>query len=293
MSFVRTNSGLSNFHAFCDVEYMVYTEGGDVSKALPEDEADVWSIDSVFWRSAFRRFLPDVKIRIKSLGSKECVRPYAEKILSDSISNSIAVFDRDYDVYRGELMDHPRIFYTHGYSWENDVCRPELVISILGGVHPSGKLPSADVVEIKSRYANFLKSIGRVVFVDLLCGMVKIQGVDREKYWALIDTSNCHEYKVKRDKFKKLIVDIKMRRTTPLRYLGKARIASDSDCYGKMVAMFCYSMFCEYYRNITGCKNVPRHFADKIFAESILTADINHVPHVRDHYERMMARLSA
>jgi hypothetical protein len=291
MSFVRTNSGLSNFHAFCDVEYMVYTEGGDSAKEGNDD--GIWSIDSIFWRSAFRRFLPDVKIKIKSLGSKECVKPYAEKILSNSISNSIAVFDRDYDIYRGELMNHERIFYTHGYSWENDVCRPEMVISILGGIHPNGKIPDQKIVEIKSRYANFLRSIGRVVFVDLLCGMVKIQGVDREKFWALIDTSNSQDYKVKRDKFKKLITDIKTRRTAPLRYFGDTRIVSDSDCYGKMVSMFCYSIFCEYYRSITGCKNVPRHFSDKIFAESIFTADLSGVPHVKAHYETMMSRAVA
>lgn len=292
MTFVRTNSGLSNFHAFFDVEYIVYTEGGDPSK-IDVDDNEVWSIDSIFWKSAFRRFLPDLKIKIKSLGSKEFVKPYAEKILTNSISNSIAVFDRDYDIYRGELMAHSRILYTHGYSWENDVCRPELVISILSGVHPSGKISEECITEIKHRYTNFLKSIGRVVFVDLLCGMVKIQGVDREKFWALIDTSNIRDFKVKKDKFKNLIRDIKARRTTPLRYSGNTRITSDSDCYGKMVSMFCYSIFCEYYRSITGCKNIPRHFSDKIFAESILTSDLTGIPHVKEHYEQMMARAVA
>lgn len=292
MNFSRTNSGLSNFHAFFDVEYIVYTEGGDLTKS-ESDDSEVWSIDSIFWRSAFRKFLPNTKIKIKSLGSKECVKPYAEKILSNSISNSIAVFDRDYDIYRGELMKHARILYTHGYSWENDVCRPELLISILGGVHPDGKISEECITEINLRYANFLRRIGRVVFVDLLCGMVKIKGVDREKFWALIDTSNARDYKVKKDKFKNLIIDIKARRTKPLRYFGNTRIAPDSDCYGKMVSMFCYSIFCEYYRTITGCKNIPRHFSDKIFAESIFTSDLTGIPHVKAHYETMMARAVA
>lgn len=33
MTFVRTNSGLSNFHAFFGVEYIVYSEGGDPKKS--------------------------------------------------------------------------------------------------------------------------------------------------------------------------------------------------------------------------------------------------------------------
>ncbi|AZD55565.1 hypothetical protein C4K19_3781 [Pseudomonas chlororaphis subsp. aurantiaca] len=290
MIFSRTNSGLSNFHAFCDVDFLVYSEGGTPSKS-EEDIECTWSIDSIFWKSVFLRFLPNVKIKIKSLGSKEFVRPYAEKIAKNSINNSIAVLDRDYDAHRGELIKHHRILYTHGYSWENDACRSELLISTLDSIHPDGKIPEKYAQNIKLRYNNFLKSITRVVIVDLLCGLVRIKGVDRERFWSLIDTSNSLDYKIKKEQFKKLITEIKSRRTEPLRYLGKEPILPATDCYGKMISMFCYSIFCEYYKEITGCKNIPRHFADKMIAEAIRTANLDEIPQIKDHYEKMLSQI--
>ncbi|MDT8922788.1 DUF4435 domain-containing protein [Pseudomonas taiwanensis] len=298
MTFVRTNSGLSNFHAFFGVEYIVYSEGGDPKKSKKNEHSDdatideVWSIDSIFWRSVFSKFLPGTAIKIKSLGSKDFVRPYAEKIQTNSIKNSIAVFDRDYDCYRGEIINHPRVLYTYGYSWENDACRPEFLISILGSVHPSGTIPAKFSEEIRFKFDLFLKSINRVVFVDLLCGLKRIKGVDREQYWGLIDTSSPSGYKVKKDKFKALIQDIKLRRTVPLRYSGHNRISAYNDCYGKMVSMFCYSVFCDYYKLITGQKNIPRHFADNMMAQALSKGDLNSLPELRDYYQSMMARIN-
>lgn len=292
MSFTRTDSGLSGLASFFDVEYLVYSEGGAIAPDEGGGEKDVWSIDSVFWRGIFQRFLPGAKVKIKSLGSKESVKPYAEKILKNDIDNSIAVLDRDYDNYRGDAYDHARIIYTHGYSWENDVCRPELLISVLNDIHPGGEIPKELAEEIKGRFKVFLSNINRIVYVDLLCGLVRIEGINRKNFWGLIDTTNSFEYKVKRDGFFKLIADIKSRKTKSLRYVGGARISPDCDCYGKILSMFCYLLFREYYSSITKCKNVSRHFADKMMAESIRAGSLDDVPDIKSHYECAIRRLA-
>jgi hypothetical protein len=292
--FSRTNSGISSLHNFFGVDFLIYSEGGEGSQ---EETGELnqcpWSIDSVFWRSVFSRFLPQTKIKIKSLGSKDSVRPYAEKVSKNLIENTIVVLDRDYDPYRGETIEHPRVIYTHGYSWENDACRPEFLISVLSSIHPDGRIPEADIDEINSRYQAFLRKINRLVYIDLLCGIVKIEGVDRKNYWSMIDISNKQEPKVKRDKFIKLIASIKERRSCALRYAGTTKILPDSDCYGKILAMFYYSTFCEYYRKITNQKSIPRHFSDIKIAEALHMTDLQHYPPaIRNHYEKIMNRIT-
>lgn len=197
MSFTRSNSGISNSHIFFDVDYLVYSEGGSCQGAGDEFENNSWSIDSVFWKSVFLRFRPELKVKIKSLGSKECVRPYANKIAENVIVNSIAVFDRDYAPYKGEVIPSSHVLYTYGYSWENDAWHPDFIKSALDSIHCEGKIPDAFSRDIDSRYSRFIKNINRVVYVDFLCGLVNVKGLDRENFWSLIDASNPLDVKVK------------------------------------------------------------------------------------------------
>ena len=86
--FSRTNSGLSNFNTFVNVEYLIYSEGGIKDKNTSGNEEISWAIDCVFWRSVFEKFVPDRRIKIKPLGSKELVKPYAEKIKNNEQTNT-------------------------------------------------------------------------------------------------------------------------------------------------------------------------------------------------------------
>ena len=282
MNFSRTKSGISSYHNFYNVEYLVFSEGG---KPPVTDESNInWSIDSIFWRAVFEKFSPGIRVKIKSMGSKANVKPYAEKIQRNEISNSIAVFDRDYDPYRGETITHPRVLYTYGYSWENDACQADLLIQALSKIHPNGHLSENDETDIRTRFDFFLKSINRMVFVDLLCGLKKIKGVDRENYWSLIDTSDPKLYKLRKRQFLSLIQSIKTRRASPLRYLGNNRISAHNDCYGKIISRFCYTLYCEYYKKITKQNSIPAHFLERAMAEAIEHADLRNIPELEAHY---------
>lgn len=294
--FTRSNAGISNSATFFKADFIVYTEGGaskkpEESSEKNDDQEVVWAIDSIFWRAIFKKFKPNIRVKIKSLGSKENVRPYAEKIAENSINNTIATFDRDYSVYKNEKIIHPRILYTHGYSWENDACRPELLIFALNSIHPNGVIPVKDANEIANRYNIFLKSINRIVYVDLLCGLKSIEGVDRENFWGLIDTSNPQKPTIRKSNFFALIRSIKKRRTQALHYVGTRRINASDDCYGKMLSMFYYEIFCEFYMKITKCKNMPRHFADVKMAETMEANTENYPKEVYNHYEKIMATI--
>jgi hypothetical protein len=290
MTFLRTNSGITNYKHFHDVEYLIYSEGGTYDTSL---EHSKWAIDIIFWRSIFSKFLPDVKVKIRPMGSKENVLPYARKIASAEIGNSIAVMDRDHDFHRERLLLHPCIIYTYGYSWENDAWRAEFVISQLSKLSTNGEIPNLMAQHIRDKLLRFFSDFKRLIFVDILCSLARTQGIDREKYWSFVDTQDPSRYRVKKNRFKKLINDIKIKKTGAFKYTGNHNIIPDRDCYGKLLATFTYGIFCEHYKLITGCKNLSRESADQMIAAHIQNADLNLEPNIFEHYSKATQTLSS
>ncbi|WP_417700318.1 DUF4435 domain-containing protein [Pseudophaeobacter sp.] len=110
--FTRTSLGIGNEHLFHDVDFIVYCEGKVV-------EGEGSSLDEVFWE---RVFVENGKaVHCKSMGGKSLVRPLAQKVVDDGISNVVVAMDRDYDDLRNQIIDHPQVINTYGYSWESDV----------------------------------------------------------------------------------------------------------------------------------------------------------------------------
>ena len=177
MTFTRTNSGLSNFSSFFDCDITIYTEGGSNED---NENRTKYAVDTIFWKSAFGRHAPDKKIKLKPMGSKQNLLPIAQKIKDGEINNSIVVLDRDYDSYRGIALQHSRIIYSYGYSWENDAWRKGIIRSYLEEVHPLGELSAAESSILNSSYLNFEKNISRLALADVICSLNGIQGTPRE-----------------------------------------------------------------------------------------------------------------
>lgn len=101
MTFTRTVSGLANYPKFYGVDVIAYTEG-----KLGRDSDDLGDpVDDVLFYSAIlKTFLPEKKVRIKCVGSKNDAIAYAHKIDQHKIKNEIVLVDRD--------------------LWTIDVCEP-------------------------------------------------------------------------------------------------------------------------------------------------------------------------
>ncbi len=289
MIFSRTASGVSNHSFFSGVDLIIYSEGGTIDRENPEAS---WSIDSLFWKNIFSRFLPGIKIKVKSLGSKENVLPYAEGISSGEYSNSLAVLDRDHDSHKGIIIDHPRVLYTHGYSWENDAWRAGFMISLLRHNSPSGELPPGTQEDISRKVECFLLAFNRLIFVDVLCSLSAIKGIDRDSFWSFVSNGNIENPKISKQHFKRLIANAKEKREAPLRYTGNNTIKADRDCYGKLFAKFCYFVIFEHYKRMTKTKNLPKEYADQLIVANILAADFDLEPEIRDYYSENFSRLS-
>lgn len=113
MIFKRTASGLSSEHLFYRVDFVAYCEG------RPPEGDDDSSLDALFWQRAFDAY-SGKRVYCKTYGSKNDLLEIAEGVRQGNLRNIIVVMDRDYDSLFGRMLQHDRIIYTYGYSWESD-----------------------------------------------------------------------------------------------------------------------------------------------------------------------------
>jgi len=268
-------------HAFAGVDFIVYTEGGEFDDNKKEYTC---SIDAIFWKGFFSRFLPGFTYKVRPLGSKVNLLPHAKDIADLKVTNVIVAMDRDHDHHRMRLINHPLVVYTYGYSWENDAWRAEAIISKLERISERGVgLDEAEIIRAKCR--NFFKDFNRLIFVDVLCSLQRVQGIHRERFWGYVDSSDVERLRVKKDAFKKLIIAIKTSRDRKFSYSGPEKVVAERDCYGKLVARFSYEIFCEYFRKVTGQKNLAKDMADMMVAEHFGYTDLASDPDLNNYYQ--------
>lgn len=129
-TFKRTNSGLNNQHLFFDVDLILFLEGGSTSYnklEVYENKYNSETEDIIFWRNIFGEFVSDKKIKFKSVGSKKTIKEIATDIINGEIKTIILAMDNEFDELLNQTIDHPHIYYTYGYSWENDVWNENVI----------------------------------------------------------------------------------------------------------------------------------------------------------------------
>ncbi|MEW4951463.1 DUF4435 domain-containing protein [Pseudomonas asiatica] len=288
MTFTRTVSGRTNLPAFLGVNVIVYTEGGEFNKDKNQSDC---SIDAVFWKGFFARFLPELTYEIRPLGSKANLLPYAQDVAASKVFNTIVAMDRDHDHHRHCLIEHPCVLYTYGYSWENDAWRAEAIISKLERVSVRGVAPEV-AEQIRTKCRNFFVDFNRLIFVDVLCSLKRVQGIHRERFWGYVDVRDVNRFRIKKESFKKLISTIKSGRVEKFKFSGHERVVAERDCYGKLWAKFLYGIFCECFREITGQKNLNREMADVLVAEHFQYTDLDRDPDLKIYYQGVAESLN-
>lgn len=123
MAFERTKEGQSNRARFLGVEIICYVEGGG---GVSTD-----SDDGVFWHQVFRATRPDLRIKFLAKGGKPVLEELARSLIETNVANTIVAMDADYGRLEGKAIDDPRIFYTRGYSWENDILSQDYIVKIV------------------------------------------------------------------------------------------------------------------------------------------------------------------
>lgn len=289
MIVTRSARGIDNYKVMHRVDFVVYSEGGNAEQLRADPEKYIYSIDSEFWGALFEKINPRAKFKIKSLGAKNNVLPYAQKIHSGVLNDCIVVLDRDHDDHKGIVIDHPRVIYTRGYSWENDAWCSVSVINALSQKHPARTLGEDVVESIELKYENFGDAVRRLVFVDVICSCQDIEGIPG-KFGDVVNVYGGVEPSINKGRFKSIIASAKKIRKAPLKYHGRRKVNPLSDCYGKLFAEFAYGVFAHHYKLITGKGSLVRDHADQIMARSLADLDYNHgAIEVADFYRKKIS----
>jgi hypothetical protein len=132
--FLRTPQGLNNQPQFVHMDSIVFAEGGSKHPTVEEirdGAGETFTLDTAFWSTIVRLGIPQRRIEVRSVGNKQTLEAIAKLVAEGSVTRIVVAMDRDFDDRRGRKINHANVFYTYGYSWENDVFAKDVLIDFV------------------------------------------------------------------------------------------------------------------------------------------------------------------
>lgn len=139
MIFTRTQSGISNYPAFLNVDIVAFCEGG--GKSIDPDIDDANSTprccDTLYWEGRLAKELPGTQLAVRAIGGKPAVLNSFEKVRDIPTEGLLFCLDSDYDKLLGVHETDSRIRYTDGYSIENDILDNSCLKTFVSRIEPT------------------------------------------------------------------------------------------------------------------------------------------------------------
>ena len=248
MSFTRTPTGLSNQHLFYKVDYVVYTEGGTQTfsmQDLASGSFDEEAPDLHYWQAVFAFACPQLKVRFLPAGSKSTLLQLAQKIANGNIAHVMVAMDQDHDRFFGKLIQANGVFYTWGYSWENDVCCPETLEEVFFNLSPRDRRAHEKTIRasIHSCYQRFINDVRHLIRADIVLRIGNKSLFPRNNYQNLIKKPKSAQFPIlDRSKLRRRLTGLRQQCTTSLRLSSPERPLSERDCFGHLLSRFFYRL---------------------------------------------------
>ncbi|MGA0558318.1 hypothetical protein ACO2Q8_16785 [Larkinella sp. VNQ87] len=253
--FIRTNSGISNSFLFYNVDFVVYVEGGNsyTYDQVKLGHYDEDTEDILFWKNVFSIYRDIKKYKFKSVGSKTTLKQLVVDIEGGVISNTIVAMDRDFD--KIDISTTNRlIFYTHGYSWENDVWNINTIYIVIQQL-------SADFLTINNQilnaYTKFLKDITFSVYADSLLAHKSKAFFPRKGHRRLIIESKKSFPEINVNEVEKLFNLKKLNKCKVYNHGLRNQIDIERFCYSHLLGDYCISMVAYVLKQYCSLKSVP------------------------------------
>lgn len=261
MIFRRTANGISNQHKFVNVDAIVFVEGGEsYSKAEVYDGKFDISIDIQFWRGLFYIYGEGKRLQFRAIGSKATLMSIAEDIEAGKINNTYIAIDRDFDSINGKLIENKNVFYTYGYSWENDVWQLEIINDVFNTIAIYNDM----ILDIKDKmstiYHKFFKEIKLAVYADAFLSKNGIGFFPRPGHLRCLNVEHRAEPCVNTSTVDQLLLNYNLSKKEINNFGITYEINPQCDCYGHLFSDFCYFMITHFLRKICKLASNPKHY---------------------------------
>ena len=246
MIFTRTLQGLTNQHLFHRVDVVVFVEGG--TKSLTYDDVAMglacpFSSDIQYWQTVFKHFAPNTKVCFKPVGGKPTLVKIARHISQGVVKNTFVAMDQDFDRFKNSTINCNGVFYTWGYSFENDISHEVVLKEATLTICPIDRTTHEQQIssEISKEYGQALNAIQGFVEADVTLATMTA----KEK--GLFDRNGWTKYvKTKRGEHEKPYMNLagleSARSQTPNTKLTVA-IDARRDCFGHLICTYSYKLF--------------------------------------------------
>lgn len=292
MSFLRTNSGISNMRHFHDAELVLFTEGGNRSFSVAEVEEGQFneiSIDIKFWQGIFEVNGFNKKIKFKPIGSKTSSAAMTKKILNNEIKNAAIAKDRDLDDFLNGIADSPYILYTKGYSWENDVYVKDITLQQIKDFATSSQIAKEEIDIIEKAYKDFMKVSKNIAKLEIIFrsnGIKFVSDLNGEQFFNSkkgISINKSELYRVLEAKKPSL--------GRPLqKNINWLKVCPQMNIYGKLVEAFSITILTYICKNFYNYGAMP-----KTMLQPLMINNFIHFMRFNGdtYYQNVVARLSA
>lgn len=264
-SFRRTISGLNNQHLFYNVDFVLFLEGGkksynkeEVYNGLFSEETE----DILFWKRLFGVFNPNKRIKFKSIGSKVIIKEIADDIINNNLNIKVAM-DSEFDEILDQKINHPNIYYTYGYSWENDVWNDIVIKAIIE------ELSAIEIKnqELKDCFDDFISKIKLAVHADAYLFSKKSSFFPRKSgYMFCVDFNSDDLPTIKEIEITNKITSKGITRRKAIRFGNKFSLNTQKYCFGHFLADYCCQIIIHYLKTRHSLLNVSK---DIIYRMSI------------------------
>lgn len=255
--FKRSTNGINNQHLFYNVDLVVFVEGGKESYTKTEvysGSYDTETEDIIFWRNLFKIFNSTKKVKFKSVGSKTTIKEIVLDIVNGKLQTVMVAMDNEFDEILKQRIDHPNVFYTYGYSWENDVWNYKVIKCIIEEL-------SAIIIEhdeIEKNFNAFLKSIKVAVYADgYLFKQASSFFPRKSGFLFCVDCASTDLPKINEIKIADKIAEKGLNKKTLYSFGHRHSINTLKFCFGHLLADYCCQVIFSYLRNkhnLTGLK---------------------------------------
>jgi len=262
--FKRTNSGLNNQHLFYNVDFVVYLEGGKTSYTKTEVYSGKYheeTEDIIFWTKVFKKFNEGKKLKFKSIGSKTTIKDISLDIINGQLKTVIVAMDNEFDELLNKRIAHPNVYYTRGYSFENDVWNA----SVIKGVIEALTAVEFETDEIELNFNDFLKKIQIAVYADYYMFKKAMSFFPRKAgYMFCIDCAPVDLPKVKQVDLSTKLTTVGLKRNTIQAFGRRHSVDVLKFCFGHLLADYCSQVIIHYIKKRHSLSNLSKDIINRM-----------------------------